>query len=56
MFNDLSADVLEVMRELEVRDEHDRDDGTPHLERLRQITPDTVGSSPCGPRRPRPAP
>lgn len=41
MFNDLSAAVLERMRDLEVRDEHDRDDGTPHLERLRQITPDT---------------
>jgi predicted O-methyltransferase YrrM len=41
MFNDLSADVLEVMHELEARDERDRDDGTPHLERLRQITPDT---------------
>ena len=41
MFNDLTNDVLEVMHELEVRDEHDRDDGTPHLERLRQITPDT---------------
>jgi predicted O-methyltransferase YrrM len=41
MFNDLDADVLEVMRELEARDERDRGDGTPHLERLRQITPDT---------------
>lgn len=41
MFNDLSANVLEVMRELEARDEHDREDGTPHLQRLRQITPDT---------------
>jgi caffeoyl-CoA O-methyltransferase len=41
MFNDLSANVREVMRELEARDERDRDDGTPHLERLRQITPDT---------------
>jgi predicted O-methyltransferase YrrM len=41
MFNDLTADVLERMHELEVRDEKDRDDGTPHLERLRQITPDT---------------
>ena len=41
MFNDLSAEVLEVMHELEARDERDRDDGTPHLERLRQITPDT---------------
>src|SRR6202140_321656 len=41
MFNDLDANVLEVMRELEERDKRDRDDGTPHLERLRQITPDT---------------
>jgi caffeoyl-CoA O-methyltransferase len=41
MLNDLTDDVLEVMHELEARDAHDRDDGTPHLERLRQITPDT---------------
>jgi caffeoyl-CoA O-methyltransferase len=41
MFTDLSANVLDVMHELETRDAHDRDDGTPHLERLRQITPDT---------------
>jgi predicted O-methyltransferase YrrM len=41
MFNDLTDSVLEVMRELELRDERDRGDGTPHLERLRQITPDT---------------
>src|ERR1700689_311780 len=41
MFNDLDADVREAMQEIEARDERDRDDGTPHLERLRQITPDT---------------
>lgn len=41
MFNDLGTDVLDVMHELEIRDEQDRDNGTPHLERLRQITPDT---------------
>ena len=41
MFNDLNANVRDVMRDLEIRDERDRDDGTPHLERLRQITPDT---------------
>ena len=41
MFTDLDNDVLEAMRDLEARDERDRDDGTPHLERLRQITPDT---------------
>ncbi len=41
MFTDLPPEVLEVMHELEVRDADDRDDGTPHLQRLRQITPDT---------------
>ena len=41
MFNDLRDDVLEVMGELEARDRRDRDDGTPQLERLRQIPPDT---------------
>src|ERR1700689_2835276 len=41
MFNDLASNVLEVMHELEARDERDRDDGTSHEERLRQITPDT---------------
>lgn len=55
MFNDLSDAMIERMRELEARDERDRDDGTPHLERLRQITPDTgrfialwAASSPSG--------
>jgi predicted O-methyltransferase YrrM len=41
MFIDLDSTVLEVMHELEARDALDRGDGTPHLERLRQITPDT---------------
>jgi caffeoyl-CoA O-methyltransferase len=41
MFNDLPTNVRGVMHELELRDEQDRDDGTAHLERLRQITPDT---------------
>jgi caffeoyl-CoA O-methyltransferase len=41
MFNDMTTNVLEVMHELEARDEQDREDGTPHLERLRQIAPDT---------------
>ena len=41
MFNDLSDAMLERMHELEIRDGRDRDDGTPHLQRLRQITPDT---------------
>jgi caffeoyl-CoA O-methyltransferase len=33
--------VRAIMEDLERRDALDRDDGTPHLERLRQITPDT---------------
>ena len=41
MFTDIPDDVLDVMRDLEQRDEIDRYNGTPHLERLRQITPDT---------------
>src|ERR1035438_9354901 len=41
MFHDLAINVLDVMLELEARDEQDREDGTPRLERLRQITPDT---------------
>jgi len=41
MFSDLSDATLERMHELEERDEQDRDDGTPQLHRLRQITPDT---------------
>ncbi len=41
MFNDLASNLLEVMHELEARDERDREDGTSHEERLRQITPDT---------------
>jgi caffeoyl-CoA O-methyltransferase len=47
--------IRDVMRELERRDAQDRDDGTAHLERLRQITPDTgrfiallSASSPAG--------
>jgi caffeoyl-CoA O-methyltransferase len=41
MFNNIPSNVRAIMRELEQRDAIDRDDGTPHLERLRQITPDT---------------
>jgi caffeoyl-CoA O-methyltransferase len=41
MFNDLNAQTVAMMRDLETRDEQDRADGTPHLARLRQITPDT---------------
>jgi predicted O-methyltransferase YrrM len=41
VFNNIPNDVRAIMRDLEHRDAKDRDDGTPHLERLRQITPDT---------------
>ena len=41
MFTDIPDPIREVMRDLERRDEVDRDNGTPQLERLRQITPDT---------------
>jgi caffeoyl-CoA O-methyltransferase len=41
MFNNIPSNVSAIMRDLEQRDAVDRDDGTPHLERLRQITPDT---------------
>ena len=41
MFIDIPDTVLDAMRDLERRDKVDRDNGTPQLERLRQITPDT---------------
>jgi caffeoyl-CoA O-methyltransferase len=41
MFHDIPEPVLKRMRELEARDETDREDGTPHLQRLRQIPPVT---------------
>jgi len=41
LFNHLDPHIHDVRRDLTARDERDRDDGTPHLERLRQITPDT---------------
>ncbi len=41
MFNNIPSNVVAIMRDLERRDATDRDDGTPHLKRLRQITPDT---------------
>ena len=41
MFTDIPDNVLDAMRDLERRDMDDRDNATPHLERLRQITPDT---------------
>ncbi len=41
MFHDIPEPVLKRMRELEARDVTDREDGTPHLQRLRQIPPIT---------------
>ena len=41
MFHDIPFEVLERMRELERRDEIDRSDGTPRLDRLRQIPEET---------------
>lgn len=55
MFSSLPAAITQRMRELEERDERDRSDGTAHLERLRQIPPETgrflailCASSPAG--------
>jgi caffeoyl-CoA O-methyltransferase len=42
VFHSIPSNVWAVMRDLEQRDAKDRGDGTPHLERLRQITPDTA--------------
>ena len=41
MFHAIASEILERMHELERRDEADRADGTPRLERLRQIPEDT---------------
>jgi predicted O-methyltransferase YrrM len=41
MFHDIPQNVLRRMRELEQIDLRDRSDGTPRLQRLRQITPET---------------
>jgi predicted O-methyltransferase YrrM len=41
MFHDIPERILDRMRYLEEIDRHDRVDGTPHLQRLRQITPET---------------
>ncbi len=41
MFHDIPPRVLERMRELERLDQEDRSNGTPRLERLRQIEPET---------------
>ncbi|HET9110715.1 MAG TPA: O-methyltransferase [Ktedonobacterales bacterium] len=41
MFHNIPSRVRERMLELEQRDQADRSDGTPRLERLRQIPPET---------------
>lgn len=41
MFHNIPATMARRMRELEKIDERDRADGTPRMERLRQIPPDT---------------
>jgi predicted O-methyltransferase YrrM len=41
MFADIPEPMLRRMRELESRDARDRNDGTPRLERLRQVPPAT---------------
>ena len=41
MFHSLGEPILERMQYLERIDAKDREDGTPRLQRLRQITPDT---------------
>ncbi len=41
MFHNIPDNVRAIMEDLERRDGLDRHDGTAHLERLRQITPDT---------------
>lgn len=41
MFHSIPAPILKRMRELEAQDTTDREDGTPRLQRLRQIPPVT---------------
>lgn len=41
MFHDMRTSILQRMKELEEIDAADRGDGTPRMQRLRQITPDT---------------
>lgn len=41
MFHDIPAPILQRMRQLEVLDAQDRQDGTPQAKRLRQIPPET---------------
>ncbi|MCB2224785.1 MAG: O-methyltransferase [Actinobacteria bacterium] len=41
MFHEIPPQMLAEMRRLEQIDRRDRGDGTPHLQRLRQVPPDT---------------
>ncbi len=41
MFHNIPVAVKQRMEVLEARDQHDREDGTPRLQRLRQIPPET---------------
>lgn len=41
MFHSIRPSILETMQSLERIDAEDRQDGTPHLQRLRQIPPET---------------
>ena len=41
MFHDIPEPVMTRMHALEEIDHHDRQDGTPHLKRLRQVPPET---------------
>ncbi|MBI2331062.1 MAG: class I SAM-dependent methyltransferase [Chloroflexi bacterium] len=41
MFHTIRPSIVERMRFLEQRDAQDRDDGTPRMQRLRQIPPET---------------
>ena len=41
MFQDIPQAILDRMKELEEIDARDRQDGTPHLKRMRQIPPET---------------
>ena len=56
MFEAISPAMLSRMRELEAIDLHDRNDGTPQIERLRQVPPEVgrfiallAAASPAGP-------
>lgn len=41
MFHSIPPAMFERMKHLEARDARDRDDGTPRMQRLRQIPPET---------------